>query len=71
MVLWPELIYSDFLLLFSGFFSGCSIALLIAVVLRIQARKLMDKAEGASYMVNIFPLYRQVTAINLHEDLHF
>jgi hypothetical protein len=39
--------------------------------LRIQARKLMDKAEGASYMVNIFPLYRQVTAINLHEDLHF
>ncbi|KAI9389770.1 hypothetical protein POPTR_008G090300v4 [Populus trichocarpa] len=43
---------------FSGFFSGCSIALLIAVVLRIQARKLMDKAEGASYMVNIFPLYR-------------
>ncbi|KAJ6902577.1 hypothetical protein NC651_020147 [Populus alba x Populus x berolinensis] len=42
-----------------GFFSGCSIALLIAVVLRIQVRKLMDKAEGASYMVNIFPLYRQ------------
>ncbi|KAJ6987587.1 hypothetical protein NC653_020749 [Populus alba x Populus x berolinensis] len=31
-----------------GFFSGCSIALLIAVVLRIQARKLMDKAEAAA-----------------------
>ncbi|KAH9709644.1 phosphate transporter PHO1 [Citrus sinensis] len=43
----------------SGFFSGCSIALLIAVVLRIEARDLMDKKEGASYLVNIFPLYRQ------------
>ncbi|KAG6763945.1 hypothetical protein POTOM_031395 [Populus tomentosa] len=30
---------------------------------KIQARKLMDKVEGASYMVNIFPLYRQVQAI--------
>ncbi|KAH9774005.1 phosphate transporter PHO1 [Citrus sinensis] len=43
----------------SGFFSGCSIALLIAVILRIEARDLMDKKEGASYLVNIFPLYRQ------------
>ncbi|KAI9389772.1 hypothetical protein POPTR_008G090300v4 [Populus trichocarpa] len=51
---------------FSGFFSGCSIALLIAVVLRIQARKLMDKAEGASYMVNIFPLYSLFAFIVLH-----
>ncbi|KAL3581852.1 hypothetical protein D5086_016184 [Populus alba] len=51
---------------FSGFFSGCSIALLIAVVLRIQARKLMDKAEGASFMVNIFPLYSLFAFIVLH-----
>ncbi|EOY01848.1 EXS (ERD1/XPR1/SYG1) family protein [Theobroma cacao] len=42
----------------SGFFSGFSIALLIAVVLRMETRKLTHK-EGASYMVNVFPLYRQ------------
>ncbi|KAJ6689969.1 hypothetical protein OIU85_006272 [Salix viminalis] len=55
---------------FSGFFCGCSIALLIAVVLRIQARKLMDKAEGASYMVNIFPLYSLFAFIVLHILIH-
>ncbi|CAN1815531.1 Phosphate transporter PHO1 homolog 10 [Linum perenne] len=42
----------------SGFFSGCTVALLIAVVLRIQTQKLMTKDEGTSYLVNIFPLYR-------------
>ncbi|KAK6242716.1 hypothetical protein SCA6_008105 [Theobroma cacao] len=42
----------------SRFFSGFSIALLIAVVLRMETRKLTHK-EGASYMVNVFPLYRQ------------
>ncbi|GMI87406.1 hypothetical protein like AT1G69480 [Hibiscus trionum] len=40
-----------------GCFSGFSIALLIAVVLRIETKKLMEKEQGASYMVNIFPLY--------------
>ncbi|KAJ6350588.1 hypothetical protein OIU78_006694 [Salix suchowensis] len=55
---------------FSGFFCGCSIALLIAVVLRIQARKLVDKAEGASYMVNIFPLYSLFAFIVLHILIH-
>ncbi|KAB1208254.1 hypothetical protein CJ030_MR7G027333 [Morella rubra] len=31
---------------FSGFFLGCSIALLMAIVLRIDAHNLMDKEEG-------------------------
>ncbi|XVF03293.1 hypothetical protein REPUB_Repub04eG0248900 [Reevesia pubescens] len=49
----------------SGFFSGLSIALLIAVVLRIETRNLMDKG-GSSYMVNIFPLYSFLAYIVLH-----
>ncbi|GAY36707.1 hypothetical protein CUMW_023970 [Citrus unshiu] len=36
----------------SGFFSGCSIALLIAVVLRIEARDLMDKKEVYLHMLS-------------------
>jgi hypothetical protein len=44
-------------LLTLGFFSGCSIALLVAIVLRIEAHNLMDKEEGTEYMENIFPLY--------------
>lgn len=51
--------------LFPGFFSGCTVALVVAVVLRIQARNLMERPEGASYMVNIFPLYRQEAKLNL------
>ncbi|KAL5826357.1 hypothetical protein ACOSQ4_018154 [Xanthoceras sorbifolium] len=50
----------------SGFFSGCFIALLVAVVLRIEARNLMDKKEGALYMVNIFPLYSLFGYVVLH-----
>ncbi|TXG56543.1 hypothetical protein EZV62_017856 [Acer yangbiense] len=50
----------------SGFFSGCFIALLVAVVLRIEARNLMDKKEGALYMVNIFPLYSLFAYVVLH-----
>ncbi|KAK8522877.1 hypothetical protein V6N12_056570 [Hibiscus sabdariffa] len=34
-----------------GCFSGFSIALLIAVVLRIETKKLMEKEQGASYMM--------------------
>ncbi|XP_004298411.1 PREDICTED: phosphate transporter PHO1 homolog 10 [Fragaria vesca subsp. vesca] len=50
----------------SGFFSGCSIALLVAIVLTIQARKLMNKKEGTQYMENIFPLYSLFGYIVLH-----
>ncbi|XAR55887.1 hypothetical protein NMG60_11036120 [Bertholletia excelsa] len=55
---------------FSGFFSGCSIALLVAVVLLIESRKLMDKAEGTMYMENIFPLYSFYAYIVLHMLLY-
>ncbi|CAN1184421.1 Phosphate transporter PHO1 homolog 10 [Linum perenne] len=50
----------------SGFFSGCTIALLIAVVLRIQTQKLLTKDEGTSYLVNIFPLYSLFGYVILH-----
>ncbi|KAI3768074.1 hypothetical protein L2E82_18506 [Cichorium intybus] len=43
---------------FSGFFSGCSIALLIAVILLIQAKKVMTKEEHTMYIENVFHLYR-------------
>ncbi|XP_023878502.2 phosphate transporter PHO1 homolog 10 [Quercus suber] len=51
---------------FSGFFLGCSIALLVAIVLRIEAHNLMDKEEGTQYMENIFPLYTLFAYIVLH-----
>ncbi|KAK6159911.1 hypothetical protein DH2020_003292 [Rehmannia glutinosa] len=44
---------------FSGFFSGCSIALLVAVVLLIEDRKLIHKKNATLYMDIIFPLYRR------------
>ncbi|XP_057494190.1 phosphate transporter PHO1 homolog 10 [Actinidia eriantha] len=55
---------------FSGFFSGCSIALLVAVVLLMVSRKLMDKEEATSYMENIFPLYSLYVYITLHMLLY-
>ncbi|KAI3467312.1 hypothetical protein Pfo_023975 [Paulownia fortunei] len=51
---------------FSGFFSGCSIALLVAVVLLIEDRKLMHKKSATLYMDIIFPLYSFYTYIVLH-----
>ncbi|KAL3367646.1 hypothetical protein AABB24_008811 [Solanum stoloniferum] len=42
----------------SGFFSGCSIALLVAVILLRDDRKLIDKDEGTSYLDKIVPLYK-------------
>ncbi|KAI3433026.1 uncharacterized protein J3R85_007209 [Psidium guajava] len=51
---------------FSGFFSGCSAALVVAVVLRIETKKLMDREESERYMENIFPLYRFFGFIILH-----
>ncbi|KAI6686405.1 hypothetical protein NL676_032318 [Syzygium grande] len=50
----------------SGFFSGCSAALVIAVVLRIETKNLMDREEGARYMENIFPLYSFFGYVILH-----
>ncbi|XP_023731280.1 phosphate transporter PHO1 homolog 10 isoform X1 [Lactuca sativa] len=55
---------------FSGFFSGCSIALLIAAILLIQARKVMSKQEHTMYMENVFPLYSLYAYIILHMLLY-
>nr|XP_043608500.1 phosphate transporter PHO1 homolog 10-like [Erigeron canadensis] len=55
---------------FSGFFAGCSIALLIAIVLLIQARKVMVKEEHIMYMENVFPLYSLYAYIILHMLLY-
>ena len=44
---------------FSGFFVGCTAALIVSLILIIRARHLLDlKEEGAQYMENMFPLYR-------------
>ncbi|KAL6513930.1 hypothetical protein OROHE_019386 [Orobanche hederae] len=50
----------------SGFFSGCSIALLVAVVLIIEDRKLIHKKSATLYMDTIFPLYSFYIYIVLH-----
>ncbi|CAH9087277.1 unnamed protein product [Cuscuta epithymum] len=53
---------------FSGFFSGCSIALLVAVTLLRDTRKLME--GDSSYLDNIFPLYSFYAYIVLHMLLY-
>ncbi|KAG2702409.1 hypothetical protein I3760_06G088100 [Carya illinoinensis] len=50
----------------SGFFSGCSIALPVAIALRIDASNLMNKEEGTQYMENICPLYTLFAYAVLH-----
>lgn len=47
---------------FSGFFIGCSIALLIAIILLIKERKMMSKDEHTMYIENFFPLYSLYTS---------
>ncbi|KAL2349213.1 hypothetical protein Fmac_003213 [Flemingia macrophylla] len=51
---------------FTGFFSGCFVALLVATILRITSQKLMKKQKGTFYMENIFPLYSLFGYITLH-----
>ncbi|CAN4128176.1 unnamed protein product [Withania somnifera] len=50
----------------SGFFCGFSIALIMAVVLIIKTRKLLDKEEATLYLDSIFPLYSFYGYIILH-----
>ncbi|KAK9750734.1 hypothetical protein RND81_02G217600 [Saponaria officinalis] len=50
---------------FSGFFSGCTIALVIAVILMVRARKIILKGHP-SYMDNMFGLYSLFLYIVLH-----
>ncbi|TYG52298.1 hypothetical protein ES288_D09G015400v1 [Gossypium darwinii] len=49
-----------------GFFSGCSIALIVAIIVSIHARNLLKSQGRDQYMVNIFPLYSLFGYIVLH-----
>ncbi|KAI3910190.1 hypothetical protein MKW92_026726 [Papaver armeniacum] len=49
-----------------GYFAGCTTALLVALVLVINARKLVNKEGRTQYMENIFPLYSLFAYIILH-----
>ncbi|XP_073130600.1 phosphate transporter PHO1 homolog 10 isoform X2 [Henckelia pumila] len=55
---------------FSGFFSGFSISLLVAVVLLICDRKLIQKKSRTSYLNVIFPLYSFFVYIVFHMLLY-
>ncbi|KAG5237255.1 phosphate transporter PHO1 [Salix suchowensis] len=51
---------------YMGFFSGCTVALIIALVLIVKARKLMNKPGRVTYMHTMFPLYSFFGLIVLH-----
>ncbi|KAM4089564.1 hypothetical protein ACB094_07G162700 [Castanea mollissima] len=50
----------------TGFFAGCTVALILALILIIRARNIMDKPEATKYMENMFPLYSLFGFIVLH-----
>ncbi|KAF5457119.1 hypothetical protein F2P56_021249 [Juglans regia] len=49
-----------------GFFSGCSLALVVATVVLIHARDLLKSHGRTQYMDNMFPLYSLFGFIVLH-----
>ncbi|XP_026423414.1 phosphate transporter PHO1 homolog 8-like [Papaver somniferum] len=49
-----------------GYFAGCTTALLVALVLVVNVRKLVIKEGSTQYMENIFPLYSLFAYIILH-----
>ncbi|KAG6715826.1 hypothetical protein I3842_04G015600 [Carya illinoinensis] len=49
-----------------GFFSGCSLALVVATVVVIHARDLLKSEGRTQYMDNMFPLYSLFGFIVLH-----
>ncbi|PON96358.1 SPX domain containing protein [Trema orientale] len=49
-----------------GFLSGCSIALVVAIVVLIQVRNLLKSEGRGQYMDSIFPLYSLFGFIVLH-----
>ncbi|KAJ6891671.1 hypothetical protein NC651_025000 [Populus alba x Populus x berolinensis] len=51
---------------YMGFFSGCTVALLIALVLIVKARKIMNNPGRITYMQTMFPLYSLFGLIVLH-----
>ncbi|KAJ6902578.1 EXS family protein [Populus alba x Populus x berolinensis] len=51
---------------YMGFFSGCTVALLIALVLIVHVRKIMNEKGRILYMETMFPLYSLFGLIVLH-----
>ncbi|XP_058010199.1 phosphate transporter PHO1 homolog 3-like isoform X2 [Hevea brasiliensis] len=51
---------------FVGFFSGCTAALIIALILIVHARNIMDNPGRETYMKTMFPLYSLFGFIVLH-----
>lgn len=51
---------------FLGFFSGCSVALVVAIVLAIHAGNLLNSEGRGRYMDTIFPLYSLFGFLVLH-----
>ncbi|XP_058096370.1 phosphate transporter PHO1 homolog 3-like [Magnolia sinica] len=51
---------------FLGFFSGCSISLLVALILIVRAHKVYDQEGSTTYMLTMFPLYSLFGFIILH-----
>ncbi|KAF5206407.1 Phosphate transporter pho1-like protein [Thalictrum thalictroides] len=49
-----------------GFFTGCSMALIVALIVIIHARNIMRKEGFQKYMENMFPLYSLFAFIVLH-----
>ncbi|CAN6550496.1 unnamed protein product [Malus baccata var. baccata] len=49
-----------------GCFAGCTAAFILALVLIIRARNIMDNPERSKYMENMFPLYSLFGFIVLH-----
>ena len=43
---------------FSGFFAGCTTALVLALILIIRTRNIFDNSETTKYMETLFPLHR-------------
>ncbi|XP_038999506.1 phosphate transporter PHO1 homolog 3-like [Hibiscus syriacus] len=50
----------------TGFFAGCAASLLLALILIIRARKIMDSEGRTKYMDTMFPLYSFFGFIVLH-----
>ncbi|XP_073050120.1 LOW QUALITY PROTEIN: phosphate transporter PHO1 homolog 3-like [Primulina eburnea] len=53
-----------------GFLVGCTVALIIALILIIRARKILDKEGKVLYMETMFPLYSLFGFIVLHMVLY-
>ncbi|XP_004141577.1 phosphate transporter PHO1 homolog 9 isoform X1 [Cucumis sativus] len=51
---------------FSGFFFGCAVALVVAIVLVIHLRDVFESNGSSQFMDNIFPLYSLFGFIILH-----